>query len=571
MFAPLVLTTKRLAMGIAGTAAGVALALLVAACGTTTAESVVGPVPAKCGVTLATSENPVNGSGGTGTVAVITSPECAWTAAADVAWISEVAPASGQGNAAVQFRADPNPTTTAREGGITINTQRMIVRQAAAPCGVRLTIPDVQFAAAGGAATITMTAPGGCAWTVSSSASWIILTPPVSGVGPGTVHLTVAQNAGVARSGTIFVDNADLQINQAAGPGQSAPGQPGPGCSFSLQPTPVSMPAAGGGSSVAITTNDGCSWTLASQAPWITVTPPAGGSGSGIRAFTVAANPSPTARSGTITLSGATLTVNQAAACAPPTINPTSQSIAGGGGAGMPVAVTAAAGCAWTSTSNAPWLAITAGASGNGNGIVNFIVSPNTTTSRTGTLTIAGRTFTVDQAACTYDIDRTSQTIGSDGSAGAPITVFTQAGCPWTSTSNAHWLHITSGATGTGGGNVNFIVDSSAASFRTGTLTVAGRTFTVNQERCTATVTPETQSVSPSGGSFSVFLSTQTGCNWTATSNAGWLMITDDSSGTSLKTVTYRVETYSGAGRTGKLTFVVSGDQETLTVNQGPN
>ena len=581
MFARSALTTKRLETGIAGMAAGVALALTVAACGST-AESVVAPVPAKCGVTLTTSENPVNGSGSTGTISVTTTPECAWTAAADVAWISELAPASGQGNGAVQFRADANPTASAREGGITFNNQRMIVRQAAASCLARLAIPDAQFAAAGGAATLTVTAPGGCVWTLSSNASWIILTPPVSGGGIGTVSLTVAQNIGAARSGTIAVGDADLQISQAAapGPGQPAPGQPTPGqptpgqpapdCGISLQPPLVSMPAAGGGSSVAVTTNDGCAWTAASQAPWITITPPASGSGSGSKAFTVAANTSSIARSGTITIGGAALTVNQAGVPCVPSINPTSQSMAGPGGAGTPVAVTIATGCAWASTSNAPWLTITAGTNGIGNGTVGFHVAPNTLTSRTGTLTIAGRTFTVDQAACTYEIDRTSQTIGSDATAGAPITVFTQAGCPWTSTANADWLHITSGS-GTGGGNASFTADSSGDSFRAGTLTVAGRTFTVNQERCTATLTPETQSVSSAGGSLSVFLSTQTGCNWTATSNAPWLMIGDDASGIGLKTVNYRVLPNPGGNRTGRVTVVVSGDQETLTVTQGAN
>ena len=333
------------------------------------------------------------------------------------------------------------------------------------------------------------------------------------------------------------------------------------------------MPAAGGGSSVGVTAGAGCEWTATSQAPWITITPPGSGNGSGSKAFTVAANTSATARSGSITIGGATLTVNQAAACAPPSINPTSQSMAGGGGAGTPVAVTAATGCAWTSTSHAFWLSITSGASGTGNGTVGFSVAPNTSASRIGTLTIAGQTFTVNQAACTYEIDPTSQTIGADGGVGTPVTVMTQAGCRWTSTSAAFWLHITSGASGTGTHDVTFTVDSSGDSSgdspRTGTLTIAGRTFTVNQERCTATLTPENQSVSKSGGSFSVSLATQTGCNWTATSDAGWLTFTDAASGTGGKTVNYLVLPNPGGTRTGRLTFVVSGEVERLTVTQG--
>ncbi|MFP5413893.1 MAG: S8 family peptidase [Gammaproteobacteria bacterium] len=66
------------------------------------------------------------------------------------------------------------------------------------------------------------------------------------------------------------------------------------------------------------------------------------------------------------------------------------------------VSVTATAGCAWTAISNSGWITVTSGASGNGNGSVAYSVAANTSTSsRTGTLTIAGQTFTVNQAGAT--------------------------------------------------------------------------------------------------------------------------------------------------------------------------
>lgn len=79
-------------------------------------------------------------------------------------------------------------------------------------------------------------------------------------------------------------------------------------------------------------------------------------------------------------------------------INPTSASFAAAGGTGS-VSVTATAGCNWTAVSNATFITITAGSSGTGNGTVSYSVANNTaTTSRTGTMTIAGQTFTVTQA-----------------------------------------------------------------------------------------------------------------------------------------------------------------------------
>jgi Zn-dependent metalloprotease len=79
-------------------------------------------------------------------------------------------------------------------------------------------------------------------------------------------------------------------------------------------------------------------------------------------------------------------------------ISPTSASVAAAGGTGT-VSVTAGAGCAWTASSNAAFITVTGGASGSGSGTVSYSVAANTgTASRSGTLTIAGQTFTVTQA-----------------------------------------------------------------------------------------------------------------------------------------------------------------------------
>lgn len=82
-------------------------------------------------------------------------------------------------------------------------------------------------------------------------------------------------------------------------------------------------------------------------------------------------------------------------------ISPTSASVAATAGTGT-VTVTAGAGCAWTTTNNSTFITITGGASGTGNGTVSYSYTANTaTTARTGTLTIAGQTFTLTQAGAT--------------------------------------------------------------------------------------------------------------------------------------------------------------------------
>lgn len=82
-------------------------------------------------------------------------------------------------------------------------------------------------------------------------------------------------------------------------------------------------------------------------------------------------------------------------------ISPTSASVAATGGTGS-VSVTAGAGCAWTAASNATFITITSGTSGSGNGTVSYSYTANGATSpRSGTLTIAGQTFTLTQAGTT--------------------------------------------------------------------------------------------------------------------------------------------------------------------------
>jgi hypothetical protein len=81
-------------------------------------------------------------------------------------------------------------------------------------------------------------------------------------------------------------------------------------------------------------------------------------------------------------------------------ISPTSASPAAAGSTGT-VSVTAGTGCAWTAASNASWITITSGASGSGNGSVGYSVAANSGAARSGTMTIAGATFTVNQAGAT--------------------------------------------------------------------------------------------------------------------------------------------------------------------------
>lgn len=82
---------------------------------------------------------------------------------------------------------------------------------------------------------------------------------------------------------------------------------------------------------------------------------------------------------------------------------------------------------------------------------------------------------------CVYSIAPTNLNIGAAGGAGNTITVTTQVGCAYTAVSNNSFITINSGASGSGNGTVSFTVAANSGAARSGTITVAGQTFTVNQ------------------------------------------------------------------------------------------
>ncbi|MEK6371125.1 MAG: BACON domain-containing protein [Acidobacteriota bacterium] len=67
-------------------------------------------------------------------------------------------------------------------------------------------------------------------------------------------------------------------------------------------------------------------------------------------------------------------------------------------------------------------------------------------------------------------------------SATGTVNVLTDSACAWTATTADAWISITSGAGGTGNGNVGYrLAANPGASSRTGTITIAGQPYTVTQ------------------------------------------------------------------------------------------
>jgi len=552
----------------------VLIAALIAAanCSSSTSTSSVttGPTSAKCQITLTASSNIV-ADGGAGSISVGAQPECEWSVSTQTTWISDLSPASGQGNGTIDFRAAPNAASSAREGEIAVNDSRVRIMQEATPCRFSITPGEQTFSSADGNGSVSVAAANGCTWTAKSNATFVTITSGATGSGNGTVEFRLLANSGNARTGTLTVADRTYTVTQLA-PGAPPPPPP---CTYTINPPSANVAEAGGPAAATVTTAAHCAWTAASNAPWITVTSGASGTGNGSVAYTVAGN-SGGARQGALIIAEQTLTIAQAAvtpACSY-TINPGSANVAAGAAAGPSVTVTTTAGCSWTATSNAQFLTVTSGASGNGSGTVGYNVAANSGSARNGTLTIAGHTFTVSQAAptpsCTYSIDPTTVNVAAGAAAGPSVTVTTTAGCAWTATSNAQFLTVTSGASGNGSGTVGYNVAANSGSTRNGTLTIAGQTFTVAQAAptpsCSYAIDPTSVNVAAGAGAGpSVTVTTTAGCTWTATSNAQFLTVTAGASGNGNGTVGYNVAANnSGSTRNGTLTIA----GRTFTVTQ---
>jgi len=320
---------------------------------------------------------------------------------------------------------------------------------------------------------------------------------------------------------------------------------------------------------VSVTVANSCQWTAVVDVGWITIASGASGTGSGEVRYTVAANATTSNRQGSITIGNRILTITQAgqpgSVCAF-SIQPSTRSVAAAGGTDT-VSITTAAGCSWTASSNAQWITLNGSTSGSGSASLSYLVAANTGAARTGTITIAGQTLTVAQAAaCAFTIAPTSQSIVTAGGSGT-VAVTAAAGCTWTAVSNATWVSITSGASGAGNGSVTFSVATNSGAARTGTLTIAGQTFTISQAAltCNLSLSPTSANFSASGGTGPVSVAVAAGCTWTAVSNNSWATVTSGASGNGAGTVSYSVASNAtGSNRNGTLTI----GGQTLSIHQ---
>ena len=260
--------------------------------------------------------------------------------------------------------------------GLSISTQIAV-----GSCSYQLSPLSQLVSNTGGTATVQVATTSSCSWTIDNAANPWLSATAVSGKGSGTLTFTAPANtSGATRTAFLNLNGQDVAVIQSA-----------TACAANVSQTQISAPVTG--TSGTLNVSSSCPSVVSSNAPWITPID----LGTSID-YLIAPNPTSQQRSATLTVANQFIPVSQAGPCIY-SLGQTTGNANGAGDTGS-IAVTAGGGCAWTAASNASWITIGSGASGTGNGTVAYIAAANGTSSpRTGTLTIAGQTFTLTQAA----------------------------------------------------------------------------------------------------------------------------------------------------------------------------
>ena len=233
----------------------------------------------------------------------------------------------------------------------------------------------------------------------------------------------------------------------------------------------------------------------------------------------------------------------------------------GGGGT-----ITVSGTGAWTAVSDASWITVKSGASGDGDGKVMFTVGENTTAdTRIGHINITGgNVYTITQYGYTGTISPSSTTCDLNGETGT-INVTVDAGITWSATPNVEWLSVTP-TSGRSVGSVTYtIAPYNGVVSRSGSITIAGQTFNVTQTGVDVNIEPKVTKLAPEADIIQITVTALAGTKWVVTPGASWISILDKEQGYGDYVLTLAVNANpSFARRTGTVAIGTA----TLTVIQ---
>ena len=319
----------------------------------------------------------------------------------------------------------------------------------------------------GGNADVNVTANNAlCEWTAQVDADWLSIATGRTYKGNARVTVKAGAWTGPARHANVTLADQRAVLTQSDG------------CAFTLTPGSAAIAGVGGHTTVGVQAGAGCTWSVDSSVPWVHLAT-GSGTGAGSADLTIDPNLGP-ARTATVTIANRSFTISQASGCEY-RFDPAATTFAAAGGLAA-ITMSATTGCSWTAASEADWIAIAGGQTGIGPGTISINVSPNAGPQRSTAITAGGQRFAATQASgCTYTLQPTSWNFPAAGATDW-VVVLTTPTCPWTASSQADWLTVTTGAAGgTGYALVSYVIAPNPGPPRTGTLTIGGQIFTAIQ------------------------------------------------------------------------------------------
>ena len=167
-----------------------------------------------CSFALSPTSVSVAAGTSTGSVSVTAATSCAWNTAANAAWLSVLSTSGTAGSGTLNYSVAAN-TGPARTGTITVGGQAFAVAQADG-CTYVLSPASATLDSSGGTASVTLATGAGCAWTASSSASWLGVSSATSGSGNATITYTASANTGATRTANLSIGAATFILTESA-------------------------------------------------------------------------------------------------------------------------------------------------------------------------------------------------------------------------------------------------------------------------------------------------------------------------------------------------------------------
>ena len=330
--------------------------------------------------------------GGVQSFTVGGSSSCSFAVSAD-SWIG-VSPSQVSGGGSVRVEVPANTGTTEQSGTVSIGATSVTVTvDPSCPTGPSVSTSSLSFPSGSGSSQVSVVGSSTCHYDVSADREWITVSP-AQVAGGGTVTVTVGGQPG--QSGTVSIGATTVSVSI---PCPSSPG---------VNPRSLSFESNGGSGAVRVSGSPHCSYSVSDNRGWIG---PRSSSVVGGGSVTVDVDPNTgtQSRSGTVTIGGTTVPVDQKAPDDPeppeprcpsnPAVRPSSLSLGRGANQSGQVDVQEAATCSYTVTETLAWLRVEP-ASVAGNGTVTFTTETanDAASARPGTVMIGGTSVSVTQA-----------------------------------------------------------------------------------------------------------------------------------------------------------------------------